>query len=306
MMKSISVIICTHNPRIDYLNRTLQALRNQTMLSNSWELLLIDNASDTPVNTMCDLSWHPNARFVDEKKLGLTPTRLAGIREAVGQTIVFVDDDNVLMPDYLKTAADIREAYSFLGAWSGRVLPEFETAPPPWIASYLSYLSLRDVTKSHWSNLYDSFQFLPTGAGMCVNREVARQYLEDVEKDAVRVALDRSGTELSSSGDFDLALTACDLGFGTGVFKELCLTHLIPASRISSEYLLQIVEETAFSNAILQVRRSPDTKIRVSSKIRRLLGRLSRWLTLETHSRRILEAEMRGRLKAKNVIEREN
>src|SRR6266699_124337 len=126
IMKSISVILCTHNPRIDYLTRTLQALRNQTILSNSWELLVIDNASDPPVNTMCDLSWHPNARFVDEKELGMNPTRLAGIREAVGQTIVFVDDDNLLSPDYLSRVLEIANRWPVLGAWGGSNVGEFE------------------------------------------------------------------------------------------------------------------------------------------------------------------------------------
>ena len=38
-----SVIICTHNPRSDYLRRVLDALKAQTLLREQWELLLIDN-----------------------------------------------------------------------------------------------------------------------------------------------------------------------------------------------------------------------------------------------------------------------
>jgi hypothetical protein len=39
----LSVIICCHNPRIDYLLRVLKALSEQTLLKERWELLLIDN-----------------------------------------------------------------------------------------------------------------------------------------------------------------------------------------------------------------------------------------------------------------------
>jgi glycosyltransferase involved in cell wall biosynthesis len=41
----ISVIICTHNPREDYLRQTLAAWRAQTLPTAQGELRLIDNAS---------------------------------------------------------------------------------------------------------------------------------------------------------------------------------------------------------------------------------------------------------------------
>ena len=43
---NLSVVICTHNQRKDYLQRTLEALKAQTLPPAQWELLLIDNASD--------------------------------------------------------------------------------------------------------------------------------------------------------------------------------------------------------------------------------------------------------------------
>src|SRR5277367_5769846 len=97
----ISVIVCTHNPRADYLRRTLDALREQNFPLNKWELLLIDNASEKPLAEVYDLSWHPQGRHVRELELGLTAARVRGIRESNGGLLVFVDDDNVLAPDYL-------------------------------------------------------------------------------------------------------------------------------------------------------------------------------------------------------------
>lgn len=40
--------------------------------------------------------------------------------------------------------------------------------------------------------------------------------------------------------DLDLAMTSYDLGLGTGLFPELKLIHLIPASRVSPKYLYDI------------------------------------------------------------------
>jgi glycosyltransferase involved in cell wall biosynthesis len=41
----VSVVICAHNPRTDYLERVFKALKNQSIKNEKWELLLIDNAS---------------------------------------------------------------------------------------------------------------------------------------------------------------------------------------------------------------------------------------------------------------------
>src|SRR6266487_2314818 len=99
----ISVIICTHNPRPDYLLRVLDALKAQTLPTEQFELLLIDNASTEPLASTWDLSWHPCSRIIRENDVGLTSARLRGIRESLASMLIFVDDDNVLAKDYLKT-----------------------------------------------------------------------------------------------------------------------------------------------------------------------------------------------------------
>jgi hypothetical protein len=73
-MKPI-VIICTHNPRPQYLSRTLEALRRQTLAKAEWELLVIDNASRSSVAAPVSLSWHPSARHVIDDKPESTTSR---------------------------------------------------------------------------------------------------------------------------------------------------------------------------------------------------------------------------------------
>ena len=81
----ISVVLCTHNPRADYLDRVLVGLRRQTLSFQRWALLLIDNASNEPLANRFDIGWHPNGRHVREDELGLTPARLRGIAESVAE-----------------------------------------------------------------------------------------------------------------------------------------------------------------------------------------------------------------------------
>ena len=116
----------------------------QTLPREQWEVLLVDNASKEPLADRCDLSWHPAGRHVREEALGLTPARLRGIREAMGGLIVFVDDDNVLAPDYLQEAVAIGSEYALLGAWGGRIQLQFETRPPEWTKPYWKLLAVRE------------------------------------------------------------------------------------------------------------------------------------------------------------------
>ena len=99
----LSVIICCHNPRRDYLERVLEALKAQTLSTDNWELLVVDNASESLVSASHNISWHPNARHVREENLGLTRARLRGIAESSADLLIFVDDDNV--PGYRTTMA---------------------------------------------------------------------------------------------------------------------------------------------------------------------------------------------------------
>jgi hypothetical protein len=252
-MPEISVIICTHNPREDYLRRVLEALRAQTLPTTDWELLLVDNASEKPLAAAWDISWHPNARHVLEEKIGKTHALLRGIAEFQGELLVVVDDDNVLRADYLQATLKISANYPWLGAWSGSCLPEFEVEPPVELRPWLGGLVIEKLTQSYWAKLQRGTEALPPGAGMVVRRKVAVHYRELVLQDPVRQALDRSGKKLSSGGDSDMALCGFDLGLGTGRFPELELTHLISARRVTLEYLEGLHEGFGYANVVTDI-----------------------------------------------------
>src|SRR6266568_7836573 len=217
--------MCTHNPRADYLTRVLQALEAQTLPKDQWEPLLIDNASKENLAERYDLFWHPHARQIREHELGLTPARLRGIREGVGELLVFVDDDCVLDPSYLKITLNIAREYPMLGAWGGQCIPESKRQFESWHQLMFGYLSIRYLDRNLWSNHLFEGHTLPAGAGMTVRRSVAEQYAKEVQACAVRKSFDRAGRLLFSCGDYDLAMTGLKMGFGAGLFVDLKLTH---------------------------------------------------------------------------------
>lgn len=247
----ISVVTCTHNPNARYFQRVLDALRDQTLAADQWEYIIIDNGSRQPVNEDFDLSWAPNVRVVREETLGLTPARLRGIREARGDVLVFVDDDNVLDPNFLEEALRIARKRPHLGAWSGQCRGGFEAPPPEWTRRYWGNLVIRELDRDLWSNLPRLPVTMPCGAGMCVRRAVAAEYLRLHEVGAREFKLDRTGGSLLSGGDNDLAACACDIGLGVGAVTALKLTHLIPPDRLTVHYLSLLAEGIYISSVLL-------------------------------------------------------
>lgn len=250
-MPDISVIICTYNPRTDYLRRVLDALKVQTLPFEQWELLLIDNASREKLSALWNLSWHPRGRIVREDEMGLTPARLRGIKESTGELLIFVDDDNVLAADYLANTVKLAVEWPRLGAFGASISAEFETPPPDWIIPYLECLAIRELERDYWCNLGGLSLALPCGAGMCVRRQVADDYLKKVSVNEFRRMLDRSGVNLSSGGDSDLAECAIDAGLGTGRFTALKLLHLIPKARLTAYYIVRLYAGLAASQEML-------------------------------------------------------
>lgn len=250
---SISVIVCTHNPRPSYLRRVLDGLRQQSLGTDNWELLIVDNASQPPLGEDLFPSWHPNARRMVEPLLGKTNAVLRGIEESSGDLLVIVDDDNVLAHDYLENATALSGRWPILGTWGGSIDADYEVSPPEWFSQYESYISVRAIARDVWFNIDapEMYGFIPYGAGLCVRRAVAQAYRRNVADHPVRRRLDRKGTSLVSSGDTDLVLTGCDLGLGTGLFTSLRLTHLIHAARLTERYMEQMLREMTYSLAIL-------------------------------------------------------
>jgi glycosyltransferase involved in cell wall biosynthesis len=243
----LSVIICTHNPREEFIRRTLEALRKQTLPLTEWELLLIDNASQPPLAERMDISWHPMARQLLEPKLGKLNAWLLGMHEARGDVLLFVDDDNVLAPDYLAQALVVGAEWPFVGAWGGSVIPEYEVPLPDWVGDQVWRLTAVNVTEDVWSNLREGFATYPAGAGLCIRRSVAGRYLEWCRTNKKSSALDRSGKGLAGYGDMDLCRCSMDVGLGAGRSTKLKLTHLIPASRLTLDYFVRHAEGDAAS-----------------------------------------------------------
>ena len=205
---------------------------------------MIDNASSPPLElTPFSDAASANSRIVCEPQLGLASARRRGLTEARAEICVFVDDDNVLAPDYLERVVALFAAHPRVGALGGKSIAEFECEPPAWVMEFIDLLACRDLgeapllssglrNRATGQNEYPLCA--PIGAGMALRTAAARVWLADAG--AIRLP-DRRGDELTSSGDNDIVLAIMRAGWEVGYFPELRLSHLIPSGRIDPDYL---------------------------------------------------------------------
>jgi len=306
-MLDASVIICAHNPRSDYFTRVLDGLRNQTLPLDKWELLIVDNASQLPLASSWDISWHPTARHIFESELGLSWARHRGIREVSADLIIFVDDDNVLDETYLAEAIKVKEQWPSLGVWgSGSIRGEFEVEPPDRLRSWLP---LREVTAPRWSNRaaeqhvarQSSADEIPWGAGLCVRKEVAIAYSQFCDQSSIQIT-GRQGDFLVGGEDKEISFVCCSHGLGIGIFPELKLIHLIPHHRATEDYVVRFVEGTCLSDFLLDYKwrhiipQSP-------FGIKTMLSILKTILLYRGIDRKLRFAWVRGLAKARRIID---
>jgi glycosyltransferase involved in cell wall biosynthesis len=247
----VSVVLCTYNPRADLLAEVLGALARQTLPPRLFEVVVVDNNSTSPV----EVAGQPFAtRVVREPNPGLNHARRKGIEEARADLLVFVDDDNILDPDYLETALRIADADPSLGAYGGLARGRLERADlPRWKLRLLDKLGVRDNGPVALTSAVDRWgPWEPIGAGLVLRRVVAEHFLHLMGTSPHAPRLDRSGpTGLMSGGDTLMARSAYRVGLSCSYQPGLRLTHVIKGSRFDTKYLFRILHAHGKSVVVL-------------------------------------------------------
>jgi len=257
-MNGFSIVICTHNPTGELLQRLLTALLKFEDVV-PYEVVLVDNNS-SPVLADREqvkqfLSSHPQARLLNESNPGLTPARITGIKAATYDWLIFFDDDNEPSADYLSRASLGINQYSQVGMWGpGNVEVIYTGNTEDWLAGKKNLFQQRNepITKFDQQQLWQPCY--PFGTGMVIKKEVAAEYVKRVAEGRYTLS-DRKGKSLASGGDVQLVLTGINLGFYAGIIAGLSLRHLIDTSKSNLEYLRKQEYGTAsaFTKAYNQV-----------------------------------------------------
>lgn len=258
-MTQLDVILCTHNPRRDVLEKAFTAIGRQTLPKPGYFVWVVDNGC-SPALTERDLASLHRAgvqfKLLREPKLGLVFARLRAIRESTCEWCVFVDDDAVLHPDYLERAAEIAQKNPRFGCFGGKLLlPEkLRSQVPPWAVPMLPYLAIKDCGDEPITNCLDEWgNWEPPGAGAVVRRPLLDLFIKRLEENPRLGRLGRRGKHgLFSSEDSLMMRGAVRLGLSCSYQPALKLEHHLAPHRFQFSYLARLLYGLGRSQVILE------------------------------------------------------
>lgn len=227
----ISAIICTHN-REQYLGAAIDSLLQQDF--DSYEVIVVDNASsDRTRDIVAERLSHPRLNYVYEEVTGLSVARNTGAREACAPLLVYLDDDAVASPHWLKTINNAYQNNEKLAIAGGKVTllwPEGFT-PPNWLSPGLA------------SNLgaYDLGEDIVyiTNPGLTprgLNYSIRRTFLEQVG--GFDVNLGRVGKNLLSNEELHMTELALERGWQVAYLPDALVAHNVALERLERSWFL--------------------------------------------------------------------
>jgi glycosyltransferase involved in cell wall biosynthesis len=228
----VSVIVCTYN-RAKYLLETLTHLLKQGADASSFEVLLINNNSTDDTEEICNEFSANNPgfpfRYIVENSQGLSHARNRGIKEAKGDILTFIDDDAFAAPNFIEFIAEYFHKNESTAAIGGKIIPRYEESTPKWMSKYLlplvAALDLGDEIIPFPNGKF------PIGANMSIRKEVFDKY------GVFDVNLGRKGDALEGSEEKDLFFRILKSGASINYLPDAVVHHIIPAKRVSQEYI---------------------------------------------------------------------
>jgi glucosyl-dolichyl phosphate glucuronosyltransferase len=131
----ITVILCTYN-RCQLLATALQSVKASTLPESvEWEVLVVDNNSKDQTREVVEDFCHRypgRFRYLFEPRQGKSHALNAGVANAEGDVLAFMDDDVTVEPTWLQNLTAPLQNGKWVGS-GGRVLPKWTCPIPRWL-----------------------------------------------------------------------------------------------------------------------------------------------------------------------------
>lgn len=171
-----------------YLRECIESILNQTY--SNFEIILVDDGSPDNCPRICDeyAQKYNKVKVVHKQNGGLVSARKAGLELAEGDYICFVDGDDFIQNDMLKTYHDsLSEQQADViccgvsNYWNGTIARVAQKVP----AGFYSKNRLKkDIYPYMLSNPpFFSFYVIPSVCAKCFKKEIAIEVYKDVPQD---------------------------------------------------------------------------------------------------------------------------
>jgi glycosyltransferase involved in cell wall biosynthesis len=233
----ISIVVCTHNG-IDRIRPCLESIAKQKN-PPLFELIVVDNASTDKTSELVTEQLESNFseglwKVITESTPGLLYARLAGLRAAGYEWVLFCDDDNVLFPDFLFQSQQVISQNPGIGVLGSLGIPEFLGPKPDWFDRYSSSYAVgpQHVDNSAGKRLVHVY-------GACsIYRK--KPLFELFQKGFKPVLSGRKGKEMSAGDDVEWCWLMQLMGYQVVYSPKLQFTHQLPTTRLTWEYYIRM------------------------------------------------------------------
>ena len=228
----LTAIICTYN-RAKYIGSLLESIAANDLPKSEYEILLVDNNCTDNTREICEsfAAAHKevNFRYTTEPEQGLSAARNRGIKEAKGDIIVYIDDDALVDPHYLRAYTEWFAAHPETMACGGPIEPLYETAEPEWMTPYTKTLL------TAWMNYGNSPREYPKGRFPGGGNAAYRKSVFD-KVGFFNTELGRKGNSLMGAEEKDIFDKMHALKMQIMYLPTPVLHHIIPQTKLEQDY----------------------------------------------------------------------
>jgi glycosyltransferase involved in cell wall biosynthesis len=237
----ITLLTCTHNGE-QTIEKALEAIALQTDVPRDiFEVLIIDNASSDRTSEIAADAierWNLDGRVVPEPKIGKINAFLTGMKEARGEFISIIDDDNYLKPGFIRYTLNVFDRYPQVGMVGSSNSILSDQPLPSWFLWTCGYYACSkpwlDEPQTDSEGIVVSPTAFVPGAGSTFRAQSLRDCLDrgySFFNNTLR------GKNMTVTGeDLEVCCLLSSTGQHFAYDPRIQIDHAIPPSRLSLDY----------------------------------------------------------------------
>lgn len=239
--KKISIIVCTYLRGEKLIDAIWSAIR-QSFSKKDYEIIVVDNAPETS-GIREDIRYFQEKysqyedfiRYIAVPQKGLSPARNAGMWNAKGEYLLFIDDDALCDYYVLEELYTAFKYHPNAGIVGGQVILDVPFPRPKvllkgfenvWSQFKVSYNSYKEVTQQ--------FEF-PYGANYAARKKALWR------AGGFRMCYGRVGNDFSGGEETALCFKMLQIGYTIGIQPQAKVLHRVDESRFSKEHVKKTI-----------------------------------------------------------------
>jgi glycosyltransferase involved in cell wall biosynthesis len=247
----ISVILCTYKRSDKFIN-ALYSVINQTFPSEDYEIIVVNNdyKSDAVWETVGDIKKRTNNKYsitcITAPLKGLSFARNAGMMQASGEVLLYLDDDAIADQTLLEETYAGFVQHPEAGVIGGSIFLSIPNQRPDVLLPGMEVLwSQLVIDGDHYRESTHQGEF-PYGANFGVRRDSLMRI------GGFRTAYGRKGNDYAGGEEMVVSYMMREIGMKVGLNPKSKVLHDVDVSRYSREHVQKTIRASLFTTYQLQ------------------------------------------------------